>query len=326
MNGETRALVLSAIAACIIGVVALAAAVGTGSGAILLDGGFNLAYFATALVTLRVARLLERPDDHRFPFGYMQFEPLINLVKGLLILGVALLALVNAVVSLARGGQAVQAGPALAYALFATGGGIAVSVMLRRLALRTRSPLVDADVGNWIVNAAISGGMVGAFLLAMVLERNGHITAARYVDPILVGLVVLLTLSVPVRTAARSLSGLLQRAPDGRIVASIESLTRAALGDLPLRNLHIRVVRPGRTTYALIHALVDADAPGMNVRAADRHRRAVIDAIAAVHAPVILDLLFTAETEFAEPTTGFGPPEGTRSTRPHEDHSRPPAK
>ncbi len=315
MNGETRALVLSAIAAAVVGLVALAAAIATGSGAILLDSGFNLAYFATALVTLRVARLLERPDDHRYPFGYMQFEPLINLVKGLLILGVALIALVNAAVSLARGGQAVQTGTALAYALFATGGGLAVAMVLRRLARRTRSPLIDADLGNWIVNAAISGGLVAAFLLAIALERNGQTVAARYVDPILVGLVVLLTLSVPVRTAARSLSGLLQRAPDGTIVASIESLTRGALGELPLRHLHVRVVQPGRTTYALIHALVDAHAPGMNVAAADRYRRAVIDSVAAVHAPVILDLVFTAEPEFAEPTTGFCPREETSATR-----------
>jgi predicted Co/Zn/Cd cation transporter (cation efflux family) len=113
----------------------------------------------------------------------------------------------------------------------------------------------------------------------------------------------------------------LQRAPDGPIVASIESLTRGALGDLPLRNLYIRVVQPGRTTYVLIHALLDADTPGMNVRTADRHRRAVIDAVTAAHAPVILDLLFTAEAELAEPTTGFGPLERTDAPPIPRHHS-----
>ena len=45
------------------------------------------------LFTLRVARLLARPDDERYPFGYLFFEPLINTVKGLLILGVSAFAL-----------------------------------------------------------------------------------------------------------------------------------------------------------------------------------------------------------------------------------------
>ena len=54
---------------------------------------FNLCFFATALVTLKVAKLLGQPDDRRYPFGYVQFEPLINMVKGLLIVGVGLVAL-----------------------------------------------------------------------------------------------------------------------------------------------------------------------------------------------------------------------------------------
>ena len=93
MGGETKALVVSTVAALVLGVIALAVALATGSGAILLDGAFNLCFFATALVTLRVAKLLERPDDRHYPFGYVQFEPLINMLKGLLILGVNLIAL-----------------------------------------------------------------------------------------------------------------------------------------------------------------------------------------------------------------------------------------
>ena len=86
---ERAALRLSAAAALLIGVLGLAAALATGSGAILLDGLFNLTFFATALLTLRVATLVARPDDEPYPFGYIFFEPLITTVKGLLILGVS---------------------------------------------------------------------------------------------------------------------------------------------------------------------------------------------------------------------------------------------
>ncbi len=47
MTDETRALVLSAAGAFIIGLAGLVTAIWTGSGAILLDCGFNLVYFAT---------------------------------------------------------------------------------------------------------------------------------------------------------------------------------------------------------------------------------------------------------------------------------------
>ena len=105
MTSEVRALSLSAAAALILGVMGVAVSLATGSGAILLDGAFNLSFFVTALVTLRVARLLRRPDDRDYPFGYLHFEPLINTVKALLILTIALVALIDAGVSLYRGGN-----------------------------------------------------------------------------------------------------------------------------------------------------------------------------------------------------------------------------
>ena len=213
MLSERGALVLSACAAALLAAIGVAAALATGSGAILLDGLFNLCFCVTALFTLRVARLLARPDDERYPFGYLFFEPLINTVKGLLILGVSAFALFDAAIALASGGRAVEFGPAALYAAFATLACLAVVWALRRAA---PSPLVAADVDTWTVNAAVSGGVLLGFLLAAGLERWGHAGAALYVDPAMVALVVLLSIALPVRMAATGLLALLNRAPARR--------------------------------------------------------------------------------------------------------------
>ena len=302
---ETQALTLSTLAALALGGLALALGLATGSGAILLDGAYNLSFFATALLTLRVAQLLKRPDDARYPFGYLAFEPLINLVKGLLILGVAGLALVDAVSTLARGGAPLAAGLALAYAAAASLVCGAMVLALRRAQRDAPSPLVAGDIENWSVNFAISAGMGVAFVVALVLERGGREAAAQLVDPILVGLVVVLTLPVPLRMAYRAVQGLLNRAAEPAVTASIEAAVRGALGGLAPRALHLRVLRPGRTTYALVHVLVDAADAGLDLRRADAVRRAAVDAVAREHAPVILDIVFTAVDAFAEPTVGM---------------------
>ena len=57
-QSETRALLVSTVCALVMGVIAIFVTLATGSGAILLDGAFNLCFFATALVTLTVAKLL----------------------------------------------------------------------------------------------------------------------------------------------------------------------------------------------------------------------------------------------------------------------------
>jgi predicted Co/Zn/Cd cation transporter (cation efflux family) len=303
---ERGALVLSAAAALAIGAVALGAALLSGSRAILLDALYNLAYFVTALFTLQVARLLARPDDARYPYGYLQFEPLINTVKGLLILGVSVYALVGAAITILSGGQSLALGPALGYAAAATVACAAIWVALRRANARIASPLVEADVGNWAVNTAVSAGVLAAFLGALVLERSGHRSAARFVDPVLVGTVVLLTLPVPVRMAARGLLALLNRAPPSAVTGAIEATVRAALAELPTQAIYVRTVKPGRTAYVTVHALVEPALATLDLAAADRLRRAVTEALVASHPPVIVDVVFTTIAEYAEPTAGFG--------------------
>ena len=305
MTSEVRALCLSAAAALILGVTGVAVSLATGSGAILLDGAFNLSFFVTALVTLRVARLLLRPDDRDYPFGYLHFEPLINTVKALLILTIALVALIDAGVSLYRGGNDLSAGLAVTYAAFGTAICGLLVLALRRVRRRAASPLVEADIENWFVNLAITVAMLMAFCLALFLQRNGMEDAARLVDPVLVGLVVILTLGVPIHMARRGLLALLNRAPSADVVDSIDGLVRDALEDLPIRALYVRVIQPGRTTYALVHVLLDEAQATLDISRTDELRRAMVTAIGRRHSPAIVDVVFTAVAEFAVPTTGF---------------------
>ena len=99
MNGtdERRALLTSAVAAVVIGCVALIAAIVSSASVILLDGLFNFVFFGAALFTLKVAKLLRRGDDEEFPLGYSFFEPFVNGLKGFLILGTSVWALIDAI-------------------------------------------------------------------------------------------------------------------------------------------------------------------------------------------------------------------------------------
>ena len=87
--------------------------------------------------------------------------------------------------------------------------------------------------------------------------------------------------------------------------ASVTERVRVALGDLPNRDVYVRVLQPGRTTYALVHVLVDPTGPSLDVSRADDLRRAVTAAVVGRHAPAVVDIVFTATEAFAAPTTGF---------------------
>ena len=85
----------------------------------MLDGFFSLIGFGMSLLTMRVARLVRQPDDQWFHFGYARFEPLLNLLKGIVILGVCGLSLASAIQALLHGGRELNLGPAVIYSILA---------------------------------------------------------------------------------------------------------------------------------------------------------------------------------------------------------------
>lgn len=304
MKSERRALLLSTIMSLVMGTVGVSFAVLTGSGAILLDGLFNLTYFIVALATVRVARLSTRPDSEEFPFGYAYFESLINAGKGLLILGVSAVALVDSLIALTTGGRDILAGLAIAYATFATIACTLTALKLRRAYRDHPTPLIQADVENWLINSLVSGAVLLAFCLIPLARLLGWDAITPYVDPLLVTLVVLICLGMPVRLAWRAVMELLDRAPPVHVTHPVREAIDRSLAPLPVKTLYVRMVRPGRTLFVTVHLVLPEDYPVETLKALDEIRARLDAAVRRVHPRVVTDVLFTAEERWAAPTTG----------------------
>ncbi len=308
MKSERSILVLSSSAALAMALLGLAFVLASHSRVILLDGVFNAVYVAAGVATLRIEQLLRQPDNARFPFGHAYFESLVNAGKGLLILGIAVIALGDAVVALAAGGQAIVAAPAIAYALLATGICGGTAMVLARAARRLNSPLVRADTDNWKLNTVVSAAVLAGFCLAPLFSAAGWQAAVPYIDPALVAGVVLLFLGVPVRMARRSILELLNRAPDEAFEARVRAATDAALSGLAVRERHVRMVRPGRTLYVLVHVVLAERSAGERLASLDAVRARLDTAVRDVHAPALVDALFTADPRWAAPSAGLHAP------------------
>lgn len=298
---ERPALLLSASAALLLGVAGTGMALVADSRAILLDGLFNLTYFLIALITIRVAVLAARPDTPEFPFGHAYFESLVNAGKGLLILGISMLALIDAAVTIAAGGRTIAAGLAIGYATFATIVCAATALALRRSHASDASPLVEADVANWVLNTVVSGAVLAAFCLVPLMHALDRTTWVAYVDPILVALVVILFIGVPIRIARRAVLELLNRSPPEDIAAPVRAAVRDALRELPVRQLHLRMVRPGRTLYLVVHAVLPEDFRVETLGTLDSWRERIDLAVRDVYPRAVVDAMFTASERWAAP-------------------------
>src|SRR5262245_12857295 len=148
---EIRAFRISACGFLMIGVLGFVFAVLARSQAILLDGVYALISVVMTVLGARVARLVEEPSSQRFHFGYAHFEPLLNLVRGLLIFAVCAYALVATIEVLIRGGREINAWLGLCYTALSGVWSMGVSAYQHRLARRLGSPALAVDARAWLV-------------------------------------------------------------------------------------------------------------------------------------------------------------------------------
>lgn len=305
MKTEASTLAFSAFMALLIGCAGIIATLASNSQAILLDGLFNLIYFSVALVTIKVSKLASRPDSESYPFGYSYFESLVNLCKGLLILGVSIFALVDAVAALLTGGRAISAGLAVLYALFATAACSLTAWVMHRSQKRVSSPLVAADKLNWVVNSVISGAVLAAFCLVLVFDHLGWQTLLPYVDSVLVIAVVVLCLGVPVRMASQALAELLNKTPEESVAAPVRQAVARGLADVDTEEVRVRMVRPGRLLYVIVHVVLPEHLPNLSLKTQDALRQRIDQEIRHHYASVVCDVVFTADHRWAAPSCGM---------------------
>jgi len=300
-NGATelRALRFSTVGYLLMGLLGIAFFLATRSEAILLDGVYSLISFLASIMAARVARLVDRPGSDTFHFGYAHFEPLLNALRGFLIVGLSAFAFAGAVEALFHGGRPIAAGVALIYGVSAATLCLLMAWNQRRLAKRVGSPLLEVDARTWFVDGIISTGAALAFLGAFVLQRLELHGLLPYVDPSLVVILVLAMARVPLTTLRDNLREVLQVAPRQDDQALVRGAVEGALADLPVREVQIRMVKVGRTFYVLTHVLLPEDWRPESTAALDRIRCRVAQSLREVPLRLLTDTVFTADAHWA---------------------------
>jgi predicted Co/Zn/Cd cation transporter (cation efflux family) len=167
-----------------------------------------------------------------------------------------------------------------------------------------KSPLVEADKANWMVNSVISAAVLTAFCLVMLFDALDWQRILPYVDPLLVVGVVLLCLGVPVRMATQALYELLNKTPPSALTGPIHQAIEQALAEVETDEVRVRMVRPGRMLYVMVHVVLPKDTPLSGVVSLDTLRTRLDEHIRQCYSPMVCDVVFTADKRWAAPSCG----------------------
>ncbi len=243
---------------------------------------------------------MQQPPDEHFHFGYAQFEPFLNTVKGLLMLGVSGFAIAAAVNALLHGGRDLNAGLAVVYAVIALVGCLVVGAVQRRAARRTGSPLLEVDAKNWLVDGVLSGVVAAVFVAALLLERSQYAHWVPYIDPVLVIAVVLAILVVPLRIVREGLREILGFAPAPHVQADVRGRVEGAIEGVPVENLHVNMMKIGRFFYVLNQVVVSPEFRPGRVAELDNVRARIARAMEGFEPTPIVDTVFTEDEKWTE--------------------------
>ncbi|WP_414828530.1 cation diffusion facilitator family transporter [Alteromonas sp. H39] len=297
---EKRLLRISFYVAGLFVFVALGFAIITASAAILFDGIYSLIAFFMALLTLKVANLVQLPDDDRFHFGYTAIEPTLNLFKSLIIVATCLYAVVSSVQSLFSGGNVSEYGYAIVYGIIATIGCFTASFYMRINSKALRSDLVAVDAHTWFVDGVLSASILVGFAIAYGLQQSEFAHLAPYVDPLLLIVLGMAMLPIPFKIMLESLNEVINKAPSEAISSAIEKRLKKTLVDVPYEHVEVRISKVGRDKYLLVHIIVDESFSVATINELDDIRKKCESEMREWDPSIIMDILFIRDPELAE--------------------------
>lgn len=217
----------------------------TKSSALLFDGIISLVSVALGALSVVTSRYIYREDDDVFQYGYVRFEPMVNLFKSLILLIVCAYAFISGLRDVLHGGYALDLGGAVAYSMCAFVLCFGIFAYTRHFSRTLDSELIRTDMTEWRIDCVMYFGSIVAFLSVFLFDKQQTHAFSRYID---CGLLVVLSVFIsvaPLKIFIANLKDLMMVAPpqlDSKITEIMESLS-AAYG---FKNYDTHVAKNGR--------------------------------------------------------------------------------
>lgn len=296
---EQRALRISGLGALSLAVLGISFALLSGSEAILLDGLFSTLGFFMALMTLYVSRLVRRPDDEIFQYGYAHFAPLMNVLKSSVMVVLCVFALLSAISTLRAGGQTMAVGSAMLYALIASLIGLGLFVYLKKVAERTGSILVSLDAKAAQVDMFLSAAVLVSFALGWLSIGTPLERYLDYLDPTVVAILCMVSLPIPLKVLWDNGREALLLAPDPELQQTVTHQIENAIDGLAISDHRIRMLKLGNVLAVTLHLMPDDMALPGGIIELDRIRREIEHSLDFLNMEIGIDVIFIADMKLA---------------------------
>ena len=288
-----------------IALIGIGFGVASGSFSIVFDGVYSLVDASMSGLSLVVVRLITahtrsaRKLRERFTMGFWHLEPMVLALNGILLTGVAIYALINAVLSLLEGGRDLEFGLALIYAVLTVIACLTIAILEARANRRINSDFVRMDVKGWVMSASITAALLIAFCVGIAVQGTEWEWISPYIDPAVLGLVCLVIIPLPLSVIRQALADMFLVTP-ADLKQHVDEVAQAFVERHGMLGYRTYVAKVGRSREIELFFIVPAEMPARTIAEWDAWRDEIGNAIGGEGPDRWLTVLFTGDLEWAE--------------------------
>jgi len=308
LSNEPGALRTSIVATLLVSSLGIGFGVASGSFSIVFDGIVSLIDAGVSLLSLVVVNLitsyatseqLSRKLRERFTMGFWHLEPMVLAVRGTLLIGLSVYALVNAVGSLLKGGRDLEFGLAIVYAVVTVVVSAAIAFVEARANRRIGSDFVRLEVKSWIMSVGITAALLIAFCLGFAVQGTHWQWISPYIDPAVLAIVCLIIIPLPISDVRQAFSDIFLVTP-ADLKLHVDTVAQAFVVKHAFSSYRAYVAKVGRLRQIELYFIVPPDMRPKAIAGWDALRDEIGETIGDEGPDRWLTVVFTGDPEWAE--------------------------
>ena len=278
MGTESYLLKISTLGTLFFAVLGIAWGWTVKSEMILFDGMYSLGGVILSLLALMGSIYINKKDYEKYPFGKRMIEPLIVIIKSLAIFIMCIYSLTGSIKELIAGGNEVQYGYALIYALISTLGCGIVYFFLKKKGKAINSSLVN---------------------VANIIKHTEFIWFNKYLDPLMVIVCSSVFIKMPIKSFSDGLKEILEFKADDSITLEIDKLVEGIEREYNFEEAITRVSKTGNDLRIEIDFIYNEESNIKALDEMDRLREKIFNSLSHINYEKWLNVSFTKDKKWA---------------------------
>ena len=275
MKAENKILKFSAFGGLFFAILGIAWGGAIKSEMIQFDGLYSFISLGLALFAIIATNFINKSDINKYPFGKCNLEPIIVIIKSLILLVMCSVTMFSAIKQVINGGNNVDEGFALGYALISSIGCTWIYFYMRKASKNLNSEIVKVESSQWFMDAMLSVGVLVGFLLSMSLKYIGLYKISIYVDPGMVILSSIIFIKMPITSTIEAFKELIYSTANEEINYDIIKLVKEIEKEYNLEDSISRVVKIGRELRIEIDFIISNESKIKSIDDMDKVREII---------------------------------------------------